>query len=103
MWRVGEAIAPGSVKLMIFHPSRKKIWIVVGRDNEYWVEPELGFCTCKDFYFTTLSGGDECYHLNGVRNALQDNMLQIIKFEDREYVKYLQALAEDNIDLLGSR
>ena len=103
MSRVGEAIASGSVKQMIFKPSKKKIWIVVGRDNEYWVEPELGFCSCKDFYFTALSGGDECYHLNSVRKALQDNMFQMIEFEDREYVKYLQALAEDNVVLLGSR
>ena len=89
--------------MISFQPSKKEIWIAVGRDNEYWVDPELGFCSCKDFYFTTLSGGHECYHLRSVRKARQVNMFQIIEFDDREYVNFLQALAQDNIDLLGSR
>jgi predicted nucleic acid-binding Zn finger protein len=99
--RVDDALASGSVKQTVFLPSGKKLWIVVGRDNEYWTDPNLGFCSCKDFYFTTLSGGDECYHLKSVRKAIQENRFTMVEFEDNEYVEYLQAIAEDCANLLG--
>ncbi|MEM3094424.1 MAG: hypothetical protein QXX64_02170 [Nitrososphaera sp.] len=101
MSRIDDALASGSVKQMLFLPSGKRLWIVVGKDNEYWTDPDLGFCSCKDFYFTTLSGGDECYHLKSVRKAIEENRFTTIKFADSEYVGYLQAIAEDNVNLLG--
>lgn len=101
MSRVDDAVTSGSVKQLVFKPSGKKLWIVVGRDNEYWTDPDLGFCSCKDFYFTTLSGQDECYHLKSVRKSIQENMFTTVEFADSEYVEYLQAIAEDNINLLG--
>ena len=99
--RVEEALASGSVKLALFVPSGKKIWTVVGREGEYWADPELGFCSCKDFYFTTLSGQDECYHLKSVRKAMQENQFTTVEFADSEYVEYLQAIAEDSFNVLG--
>ena len=101
MSRVDDALASGSVKQILFLPSGKKLWTVVGKDSEYWTDPDLGFCSCKDFYFTTLSGGDECYHLKSVRKAIQENRFTTVEFEDGEYVEYLQAIAEDNTNLLG--
>jgi predicted nucleic acid-binding Zn finger protein len=101
MSRVDDALTSGSVKQLLFLPSRKKLWMVVGRDNEYWTDPDLGFCSCKDFYFTTLSGQDECYHLKSVRKAMQENRFTTVEFADSEYVKYLQAIAEDNVNVLG--
>lgn len=101
MSRVDDAVTSGSVKQMLFLPSRKKLWIVVGKDNEYWADPELGFCSCKDFYFTTLSGGDECYHLKSVRKAVEENRFTSMEFTDSEYVEFLQAIAEDSANLLG--
>lgn len=98
--RIDGAIASGSVKQMRFLPSGKKIWMVVGKDSEYWTDPELGFCSCKDFYFTTLSGGQECYHLKSVRKAAEENRFVAIEFDDSEYVQFLQALAEDS-EMLG--
>jgi predicted nucleic acid-binding Zn finger protein len=99
--RIDDVVTSGSVKQMLFLPSRKRLWIVVGKDNEYWTDPDLGFCSCKDFYFTTLSGGDECYHLKSVRKALQENRFATVEFADSEYVEYLQAIAEDSANLLG--
>lgn len=101
MSRVNEAVTSGSVKLMMFLPSGKKLWLVVGNDNEYWADPELGFCSCKDFYFTTLSGGDECYHLKSIRKALEENRFMSMEFMDNEYIQFLQAIAEDSANLLG--
>jgi len=101
MSRVDDAITSGSVKQMLFLPSGKRLWIVVGKDNEYWADPELGYCSCKDFYFTTLSGGDECYHLKSIRKAVEENRFTAMKFADNEYVEFLRAIAEDNANLLS--
>ncbi len=100
--RIDSIVASGSVKKMLFMPSGKSLWIVVGKDNEYWTDPDLGFCTCKDFYFTTLSGGSDCYHLKSVKKAAEENRFMTIRFDDSEYVQFLQALADDSASLLGS-
>ncbi len=86
---------------MLFLPSGKKLWAVIGRDNEYWADPELGFCSCKDFYFNTLSQGQDCYHLRSVVKAIQQRGFTTIEFDDSEYVRLLHALAHDNISVLG--
>jgi predicted nucleic acid-binding Zn finger protein len=99
--RIDNAIASGSVKQMLFMPSGKRLWVVVGKYNEYWTDLDLKFCTCKDFYFTTLSGGADCYHLKSVRKAIEENKFSIIEFDDSEYVQFLQAIAEDSMNLLG--
>ncbi|MDQ3808236.1 MAG: hypothetical protein M3298_08725 [Thermoproteota archaeon] len=99
--RVDHAISSGSVKQMLFLPSGKNLWVVIGRDNEYWTDPELGFCSCKDFYFTTLSGGQDCYHLKSVRKAIQQRRFTVIEFDDSEYIHLLHAVANDNICVLS--
>lgn len=99
--RVDYTISSGSVKQMLFLPSGKKLWVVIGRDNEYWTDPELGFCSCKDFYFTTLSGGQDCYHLKSVRKAIQQTGFKAIEFDDNDYIHLLQAVADDNISVLS--
>ena len=90
-----------SVKQILFLPSKKKLWIVIGKDNEYWTDPDLGFCSCKDFYFKTLSGGQECYHLKSVRKSVEENMFTTLEFADNEYVGFLQAIAKDSANILG--
>jgi predicted nucleic acid-binding Zn finger protein len=99
--RVDYTVRSGSVKQMLFLPSGKKLWVVIGRDNEYWTDPELGFCSCKDFYFTTLSGGQDCYHLKSVRKTIQQREFTTIEFDDSDYIHLLQAVADDNINVLG--
>jgi predicted nucleic acid-binding Zn finger protein len=101
MSRVDDAVTSGSVKQLLFMPSGKRLWMVVGRDNEYWTDPELGFCSCKDFYFTALSGGGECYHLKSVKKAMSENRYAAVEFKDSEYIEYLQAIAEDSASVLG--
>lgn len=98
--RVESAVASGSVKQILFEPSGRQLWIVIGKDNEYWTDLELKFCTCKDFYFNTLSGGSDCYHLKSVTKAIEENKFITIKFDDSEYVQFLQAIADDNVNML---
>jgi predicted nucleic acid-binding Zn finger protein len=100
--KVDNTVGSGSVKQMLFMPSGKKLWIVIGKDNEYWIDVELGFCSCKDFYFTTLSGGQDCYHLKSVRKTIQQQRgFTAIEFDDSDYIRLLQAVADDNISVLG--
>lgn len=98
--RVDSLVASGGVKALLFRPSGRRLWIVVGRDSEHWADPELGFCTCKDFYFSTLSGGDPCYHLKSVRKAMEEGGAETIEFADGEYNQVLQATAQDSEMLL---
>ena len=83
------------VKLHIFLPSRRRIWAVVGKDNEYWADPDLEFCSCKAYYFKTLSNGEQCHHLKTIKNSLQDGSYKTIEFDDSEYSKFTQALLQD--------
>ena len=99
--RIDYAVSSGSVKQMLFLPSGKNLWVVIGRDNEYWTDPELGFCSCKDFYFATLSGGQDCYHLKSVRKTIQQTGFKAIEFDDSDYIHLLQAVADDNISVLS--
>jgi predicted nucleic acid-binding Zn finger protein len=98
-----EVASGAGVRQLLFHPSGKTIWIVVGKDDEYWTDPELGFCSCKDFYFVSLSGGKECYHLRSVREAAKEAGIVVLHFDDAEYVQMLQALAEDHANRLSPR
>jgi predicted nucleic acid-binding Zn finger protein len=94
--RVESTVESKSVKMLRFAPSGRVLWIVVGRDNEYWLDPDQGFCTCKDYYFSSLTKGEPCYHLKSVQKAVVDNKFVLLEFSDDEYTMLLQALAEDS-------
>jgi predicted nucleic acid-binding Zn finger protein len=86
--------------MLRFIPSGRRLWIVVGKDGEYWTDPELGFCSCKDYYFSTLSKGHPCYHLNSVHQALLEDKFRVFEFSDGDYTALLQAVAEDSANQL---
>ena len=66
-WRLVEE---GRVKKYVFEPSGRIVWIVVGRESEYQVLPESGYCDCSDFYFRVVDGeAGLCYHLMSQRLA----------------------------------
>jgi predicted nucleic acid-binding Zn finger protein len=100
---VENPIPGGSIKRLFFKPSGRVLWLVVGRDNEHWVDPALGFCTCKDFYFKALSGGPECYHLKSVKKAVDEQGDTSTEFDDDEYVQVLRSIIRDQWDTLSRR
>jgi predicted nucleic acid-binding Zn finger protein len=83
------------VKVHIFKPSNREIWSVVGKDREYWVDPEDNFCSCEDYYFKTLSGKERCYHLQIIDIAKEKKLVDVIEFNDDEYESFLKALIND--------
>ena len=93
--RIKNLLEGGAVKLHIFQPSGRTIWTIVGRDNEHWADIELGFCSCKNYYYKTLSNGKQCYHLICIELAKQNNKFVTIKFHDTEYKDFVSALVLD--------
>lgn len=100
--RIQEIVNLGSVKLHVFLPSGREIWTVVGKDDEHWTDLDLQFCSCKYFYYRTLSNDQACYHLKCVEHAKQFNKFVRTDFDDSEYAAFLKVLLADNsTKLLG--
>ncbi|MGB9169358.1 MAG: hypothetical protein WCB31_10565 [Nitrososphaeraceae archaeon] len=83
------------IKLHIFVPSDRKIWTIVSKNNEYWLDLDLDYCTCKNYFFKTLSGMDRCIHLKSLAEALTLEDYDRVEFQDDEYVGFLTSLLKD--------
>lgn len=94
--RIDKTVNLGGVKLHIFQPSGRMLWTVVGKDNEQWTDLDLEFCSCKNYYYKTLSNAELCYHLKSVQKALEQNKFVAIKFDDSEYIQFIKMLLRDN-------
>ena len=93
--KIDSVISENRVKLHVFEPSQRKIWTVVGKEKEYWLDPESDFCSCASYYFGKMEGKGDCYHLKSVRLAQKENKAEIIKFSDDEFVDFIASLAMD--------
>jgi predicted nucleic acid-binding Zn finger protein len=93
--KINSVISEKRIKLHIFEPSQRKIWTVVGKEKEYWIDPEQNFCSCQSFYFNSVSGRSECYHLKSINLAQHDNQIELIKFSDEEFPDFISALVDD--------
>jgi len=59
-----NAIEEDKVRRILFMPSRRVVWLVSGRERDYFILPKAGFCSCEDFYFRVISHEEFlCYHL----------------------------------------
>ena len=83
------------IKLHIFVPSARKIWTIVSKNNEYWLDLDLDYCTCKYYFFKTLSGQDRCIHLKSLAEALRLEDYDRVEFQDDEYIGFLTSLLKD--------
>jgi predicted nucleic acid-binding Zn finger protein len=79
----------------LFEPSKKTIWTIVGKHHEYWIDLELDYCSCNDYYFRTLSGQGLCYHLGFAKEKMNSNV-DIIVFSDSEYCDFVKSVVDDN-------
>lgn len=82
-------------KVHIFDTSQRRIWTVVGMGKEYWLDPDLDFCSCEGYYFGRLRGKKSCYHLDAIRQAKRENDIEVISFSDEEYSYFLKSLVDD--------
>ena len=93
--KIESTISEKRIKLHIFEPSNRKIWTVVGKGKEHWLNPELEFCSCPSYYFNSIEGKKGCYHLEALRTAKNENKVEQIKFSDDEFVDFIHGLALD--------
>ena len=93
--RIESVVSEKRVKLHVFEPSQRQIWTVVGKDNEYWVDPDGGYCSCPAFYFGKLNGKDSCYHLESAELAKKQNTFEKINFADEEFSDFIYGLISD--------
>ena len=82
------------VKLHIFEPSHRKIWTVVGSGKEYWLDPDLDFCSCPGYYFDN-SEQKSCYHLKAVSYAKKQNVLEVTTFSDDEFSDFISGIISE--------
>ncbi len=88
--KISSLLSEKRIKLHIFEPSNRKIWTVVGTEKEYWLDPDLDFCSCPGYYFN-----NECYHLEWFPTATIENKIEIITFSDHEYGDFIAGLLSD--------
>ena len=93
--RVESIVSTKRVKLHVFEPSQRKIWTVVGKGGEHWVDPDGIYCSCPGFYFGKLNGKTSCYHLESAELAKKENKIEKIVFSDEEYSDFLSGLISD--------
>lgn len=81
----------GRVKHYFFGKQlRDGIWVVVGKEKEYVVEPDEGICTCPDSFFRVLSGEKcYCYHLHAVKVAWVLGSFQVVVEQENRLVMCL--------------
>ena len=80
------------IKLHLFEPSNRKIWTVVGTEKEYWLDPDLDFCSCPGYYFNKSDGKNWCYHLESFKIAKANNKIELTTFSDDEYESFVASL-----------
>ena len=93
--KVESIVSEKRVKLHIFEPSQRKIWTVVGKEKEYWIDPDGSYCSCPGFYFGKLNGKTTCYHLESLGIAQRENKIETIVFSDEEFSDFLSGLLFD--------
>ena len=93
--KIESVVTEKRVKLHLFEPSMKKIWTVVGKGKEHWLDPDLNFCSCPSYYFNATKDKHGCYHLDSVGVAQKENKVELIKFSDDEYSDFIRGLISD--------
>ena len=93
--KIESVISEKRVKLHLFEPSNRKIWTVVGKGKEHWLDPELEYCSCPSFYFNSADDKKGCYHLESLLLAQKENKIELIKFSDEEFGDFISGLISD--------
>lgn len=93
--RVQSLVSEKRVKLHTFEPTQRKIWTVVGKGEEHWIDPDSNYCSCPGYYFGKLNGKMTCYHLESAQLARNENKVEEIIFSDDEFSDFLRGLISD--------
>jgi len=85
-WRALQAVANNLVKRYVFEPSRREAWVVVGKNRDYRVLPDV-YCDCEDFYINVIvkRRAETCYHILARILAEALNTFSVIRVDDMLY------------------
>jgi predicted nucleic acid-binding Zn finger protein len=87
------------VKKYVFFPSTRTVWIVVGRERDYQVIPEVDFCTCDDFYFRVINHEVSlCYHLVAQKLSIILEEYEVINENDELFENLMKEWREVKIE-----
>jgi predicted nucleic acid-binding Zn finger protein len=83
-----ELVSSKAVKKYIFTPSLKTVWIVVGREKEYFVMPRF-YCQCDDFYINVVirKRSKLCYHLFAQALAERLGNFEVYEVPDSDFIR----------------
>jgi len=93
--KIKSVISEKRIKLHYFLPSNRKIWTIVGKEKEHWLEPDLKFCSCSGFYFGMLKNKKPCYHIDSIQIAKKEEQYERIEFSDDEFESFMSGLIND--------
>ncbi len=97
-----DTVLSGGVKEARFLPSGRKVFSVVGRLGDEFIDPERPYCSCSNFFFRVTGGREEiCYHLLSYKVAVKTGKLDVVEFSDEEYAGYLVATVRDVFEVLA--
>ena len=100
--RAVDTVLAGGVKEARFRPSGRKLFTVVGRLGDEFIDPDKPYCSCSNFFFKVFGGReDTCYHLLSYRIAAKVGKVDVVEFGDDEYGTYLSATIGDVFEVLG--
>ncbi len=92
--RAIKLLEDGHVKKYTFMPSKREVWIAVGRTRDYQVVPRL-YCMCDDFYLNVVIRRNDslCYHILAQMLAEATHKFDEIQEDDEKYELLMQEWA----------
>ncbi len=92
--RAIKLLEDGHVKKYTFRPSKREVWIVVGRTRDYQVVPRL-YCMCDDFYLNVVIRRSDplCYHMLAQMLAEATHKFDEIRERDEKHDLFMHEWA----------
>lgn len=91
-----EAVEGGKVKKIVFKLSNRIVWLVSGKERNYLILPEAGYCSCEDFYFRVISHEEFiCYHLLAQKLAQALGRYVTVEEKDERYEEVALKIARE--------
>ena len=97
--RALKLLEDGHVKKYTFKPSKRELWIVVGRTRDYLVLPHL-YCMCDNFYLNVVirRSDSACYHIIAQMLAEATSKFDKIEEHDQKYDLFMHEWANPTED-----
>ncbi len=95
-WKALQTFLSKGVKKYVFTPTKRIIWIVVGKRKDYLILSNL-YCPCEDFYLSVVlrKTAKMCYHLLAKVLAEKLDYYEELTVEDERFDKLMKEWKEE--------